>query len=138
MTRHVLGSLALAALFAPLAFAQTPRSGGLAWSTPGPAPPQPAAAAAELHQTTNENGVMHMLPLPDGLALPAGQGVTLAPGGLHVMLMGLRHPLKQGETLALTLTFEHAAPVTVQVPVQAAGASSPAGHGGHAGMDMGR
>ena len=99
----------------------------------------PAAGSAELHETTNEAGIMHMHPIPDGVALPPGQSVALAPGGLHVMLIGLHHPLKQGKSFPLTLTFAHAAPVTVQVRVQAAGAATAgehAAHEGHDGMTM--
>lgn len=75
----------------------------------------PLAGAAELHQTTSENGVMRMRPVVDGIALPPDQAVTLAPGGLHIMLMDLTRPLKQGDVFPLTVTFAHAAPVTVQV-----------------------
>jgi len=94
----------------------------------------------ELHRATMDQGVMHMRPVPDGLPLPADQAVTLAPGGLHVMLMQLKHPLRQGETFPLILTFAHAAPLTVQVAVEAAGAGSPAMHpapAGHGDMNMG-
>jgi copper(I)-binding protein len=85
----------------------------------------PVAGMAELHQTVNEAGVMKMLPVPS-LALAPGKAVELKPGGYHIMLMGLKHPLKQGDSFLLTLIFQHAGPVTVQVHVEAAGASAPA------------
>lgn len=99
----------------------------------------PVAGSAELHQSTSEAGVARMHPVPDGLALPPEQKLILAPGGLHVMLLDLTHPLKQGDAFPLTLTFAHSAPLTVQVTVQAAGASAASehqGHDGHAGMSM--
>ncbi|MEJ0018987.1 MAG: copper chaperone PCu(A)C [Acetobacteraceae bacterium] len=81
----------------------------------------PVAATAELHETTNDNGVMKMRPV-GGIPLVPGQTVTLAPGGYHVMLMGLKAPLTPEATFPLTLSFEHAQPVTVTVSVQAMGA----------------
>jgi len=96
----------------------------------------PVAATAEVHETTNDNGVMRMRPVPT-LALEPGKSVTLTPGGYHLMLMGLKHPLKQGDSFPLTLTFAHAAPVTVQVSIAGPGASAmdhAAMHGGMQGM----
>lgn len=84
----------------------------------------PAADMAELHRSSEDHGVMRMRPVED-LALEPGKPVTLAPGGLHLMLMGLKQPLKLGASFPLTLTFEHAPPVTVQVPIKAAGATKP-------------
>ncbi len=84
----------------------------------------PVADMAELHQSSEDRGVTRMRPV-DGLALDPGKPIILAPGGVHLMLMGLKQPLKQGTSFLLTLTFEHAPPVTVQVPVKAAGAATP-------------
>jgi copper(I)-binding protein len=53
--------------------------------------------------------------------------VALAPGALHIMLMGLKHPLVAGSAVALDLTFTHAGVVHVRVPVQPIGASGPPG-----------
>ena len=59
----------------------------------------------------------------------------LRPGGLHLRMLGLAQPLERGATLPLTLRFEHAGEVTVQVAVQAAGASGmPAMGGAHGHM----
>jgi copper(I)-binding protein len=85
----------------------------------------PAATTAALHRTQSVGGVMEMRPV-ESLPLQAGQNVKLAPGGLHVMLMGLKHPLKPGDHFPLTVSFAHAAPVTVDVTVGRAGASGPA------------
>jgi len=84
----------------------------------------PMAASAEVHATTTENGVSKMRAAPS-LPIPARAVVTLAPGGYHIMLMGLKQPLTEGQTFPLTLTFAHAAPVTVEVPVQALGRGMP-------------
>ena len=84
----------------------------------------PAAAMATLHETRDAGGVMQMRDLP-GLALPAGQTVAMRPGGVHVMLMQLAHPLRLGERFPVTLTFDHAPPVTASATVAGAGASAP-------------
>ena len=67
----------------------------------------PAAASAELHATSMEEGVMRMRPVAR-IELPAGATVKLAPGGLHVMLMDLKQPLKPGDKVPLTLTVQRA------------------------------
>lgn len=85
----------------------------------------PVAASVELHTHLNENGVMMMRKI-DAIDLAADTKVKMMPGGLHVMLMGLKEPLKQGSSIPLTLTFEKAGSTTLQVPVEAPGA-----HGKH-------
>jgi hypothetical protein len=87
----------------------------------------PVAAKAEVHEHIHDNGVMRMRPVAGGIPLEPGKKLTLLPGGYHLMLEGLRQPLKPGESFPLTLTFAHAAPVTVTVAVGAAGASSAPG-----------
>ena len=77
-----------------------------------------AAARVELHTHAEDaNGVMRMREIEDGLPLPAGESHALARGGDHVMLMGLTAPLEQGATLPITLTFERAGDVEVEVIV---------------------
>lgn len=90
----------------------------------------PVAASVEVHRTVEENGVMKMLAVP-ALDLPTGQTVTLAPGGYHIMLMGLKQQLKAGESFPMTLTFAKAPAMTVTVTVEAAGAAAAGGHGAH-------
>ncbi|WP_374436122.1 copper chaperone PCu(A)C [Inhella sp.] len=89
----------------------------------------PAAARVEIHEMRMDDGVMKMREVP-ALELPAGQMVTLKPGGYHLMLMGLKQPLKAGDTLPLTLQIERpgkpAETLQLQVPVRALG-----GQGGH-------
>jgi len=82
----------------------------------------PVAASAELHETVNDNGVMKMRPV-QSIEVTPGKPVVFAPGGYHVMLMGLKSALKTGQSFPVTLTFEHAAPVTVTAKVEAGGES---------------
>lgn len=84
----------------------------------------PVAKAAELHTMTIEGGLMKMRPL-SGVDLPAGQAVTLKPGGTHIMLMGLKEALRAGQSFPLTLHFEKAGDREVNVAVEAVGASGP-------------
>jgi copper(I)-binding protein len=79
------------------------------------------AEATELHHSSVENGVMRMQP-SGPLPIPAGGQLTLEPGGLHVMLIGLRQDLSPGSELELTLTFERANDLSLRVPVRPAGA----------------
>lgn len=67
----------------------------------------PAAEVVELHETVDENGVMRMMPRPEGFTVPAGGSVELKPGGKHVMLIGLAQPLNTGDTVDLLLTFDN-------------------------------
>lgn len=100
----------------------------------------------QIHEMAMDNGVMKMRQLP-GLDIPAGGTVTLAPGGYHVMFVGLAKPLKQGTLVPGTLVFEHAGTVKVEFKVEAVGAKGPEhggakadGHSGHSdsmpGMNM--
>lgn len=91
----------------------------------------PAAGRMAIHDMVMEGDTMKMTPLPDGLPLPAGETVTLEPSGKHLMLMDLTGPLTEGETLDVTLTFERADPVTVQLPIAAVNAGGDAGGHGH-------
>ena len=84
----------------------------------------PLARNTEVHETVREGEVMRMRPVP-AIEVPAGGSVTLRPGGAHVMLVGLAQALRPGATLPLTLTFERAGTVQVEVAVQAAGAAAP-------------
>jgi copper(I)-binding protein len=87
----------------------------------------PLPSAAELHTTVRDGDVMRMQPV-QAIEVPAGGSVTLRPGGLHLMLVGLSAPMRVGEAVPVTLTFEHAGAITVQVPVQPAGAAGPQAH----------
>ncbi len=86
-----------------------------------------AAQNVEIHEMAMQNDVMRMRQIQD-LALPAGETVTLAPGGYHIMLLGLAQQLKEGEHISVTLVFEQDGKretQTLSVPVRALT------HGGH-------
>ena len=76
----------------------------------------PAAGMAMLHESTTQDGVASMKEM-SGLEIPAGGIVEMKPGGLHIMLMELNGPLKKGDTLKLTLNFEHAGAVDVEAKI---------------------
>jgi copper(I)-binding protein len=84
----------------------------------------PVAERVEIHDMTMEDMVMRMRKLDD-LPVAAGESVSLAPGGKHIMLIGLSGPLEEGASVPLTLVFEKAGEIAVEAPVRAAG------HGGH-------
>lgn len=90
----------------------------------------PIAKKAELHTMSMSGTVMQMRPVA-GIDIPAGQPVTLKPGGEHVMLQGLEHPLQEGQSFPLTLSFEKGGVRTVSVPIERAGAAGPAATAKH-------
>lgn len=85
----------------------------------------PAAEMGQIHDMKIEDGVAKMREIEGGLEIPAGQTVSLAPGGKHLMLMGLTGPLVEGSDITLILTFEKAGEVEVTAPVK----KVMAGHG---------
>lgn len=78
----------------------------------------------ELHTHLMEGGIMKMVHVEEGVEVPEGQEVTFEPGGLHVMFMGLKGPFKEGESLPITLYFEKAGKVDVELIVKAVGAKT--------------
>ena len=96
----------------------------------------PAAGIVEIHEMRMDAGVMRMSAI-SALPLPAGKAVELKPGGYHVMLMALKAPLKEGDTVPVTLTFKDkdgkASTLLVNAPVKALTAAPPAAaaHGKH-------
>jgi copper(I)-binding protein len=77
----------------------------------------PVAAMAHLHSNIVDAGVMKMRPV-EAIDIEAKGSTTLEPGGVHVMLMGVRNPLEEGDVFPMTLTFETAGSVDVEVHVQ--------------------
>jgi hypothetical protein len=75
------------------------------------------AARVELHTHIMEDDVMRMVHVEEGFEIPAGETILLERGGKHVMFMGLNEPMEQGATVEVTLTFEEAGDVTVEIPV---------------------
>jgi copper(I)-binding protein len=75
------------------------------------------AGETMLHESRMEDGVMKMVHLHDGIEIPAQGKAELKPLGMHVMLMDLKTPLKEGASLPLTLTFATAGEVKVEAKV---------------------
>lgn len=78
----------------------------------------PVSKHLELHMMKMEGGVMVMRPLPE-IPLPKGKTVNLQPGGLHLMFIELKQPIKEGDTVPISLTFRNAAGKEQQVQVEA-------------------
>jgi periplasmic copper chaperone A len=92
----------------------------------------PVARAVELHSHVMEGGIARMRHV-DAIAIPAGNSVVLKPSGYHLMLTGLKAPLKAGDLFKLTLVFEKAGPIEVEAMVEPIGATGPHdGPSGHA------
>ena len=99
----------------------------------------PGAGRVEIHTHTMDDGVMKMRRI-EKLPIPAGGSAVMKPSGDHIMLFDLKAPLKEGDVLPLTLVFEKAGSVNVEVTVEGVGAKGPhgmdhqpgaAGHEGH-------
>lgn len=92
----------------------------------------PVADRIEIHEMGIVDDVMRMRPMPDGVELPGGGEVAFAPGSFHLMLIGLDAPLVEGTRVPLTLQFEKAGSVEVELAVDAMGSGGDAdSHGGH-------
>ncbi len=128
-----LGDLEITGAFTRATLPNAPVAGGyLTISNKGAADDRlvsvstPAAGMAQIHEMKMEGDVMKMNELPEGLVIPAGGSVALAPGGYHLMFMDLTGPLVEGESIIVTLTFEKAGTVEVQIPVGSPAAKGPA------------
>ncbi|MBB3021142.1 hypothetical protein FHR70_004233 [Microvirga lupini] len=86
------------------------------------------ASKVEVHEMKLEGDVMRMKPVEGGLEIKPGATVELKPGGLHLMFMDLKEPLKEGQVLKGTLTFEKAGPIEVEYNVRGMGGAAPAEH----------
>jgi periplasmic copper chaperone A len=93
----------------------------------------PAAAQVQVHTVLMTDGVMRMRELPGGLEIPAGTTVALKPGGFHIMLIGVKAPLKQGTMVPAELRFQRAGKVKINFKVEAIAYAGPEGgdHAGH-------
>ena len=92
----------------------------------------PVAGKTQIHQTTDEGGVMKMHEVAGGIELAPGATVALKPGGYHIMLIDLKQKLDEGRHIPLTLTFANAGSIDVEVDVEKK--SGEQGHG-MTGMD---
>lgn len=80
----------------------------------------PLTTTVQLHEVITEGSSSKMQEKPGGFPIPADGMLELKPGGFHIMLMDLAAPIKEGETVTLTLTFEKAGEITIDAPVKAA------------------
>lgn len=88
----------------------------------------PASQQVQIHEMKMDGNIMRMRELAQGLEIPAGATVMLAPGGFHLMLMGLTAPLEKGKKVMLTLVFERAGSIDVELVVEAMGAAPAHSH----------
>jgi copper(I)-binding protein len=79
----------------------------------------------EVHEVRMDNNVMKMRELEKGLEIPAGATVMLKPGGYHIMFMGLKAPFAKDTKVPVTLVFEKAGSLDVELAVEALGTSAP-------------
>jgi copper(I)-binding protein len=124
-----VGDIAVTGAFARAAAAPGGASAAYMTLTAATAPDRllsaasPAAEKVELHaHTLDAQGVARMIAV-QAVEVTPGSPTELKPGGLHVMLMGLTAPLAEGQSIPLTLTFEKAGVVTLDVPVKRPGAA---------------
>jgi copper(I)-binding protein len=82
----------------------------------------PQAAKGELHEMSVKDGIMTMRPVEGGIEIPAGQSVTLAPSGLHIMFVAPKEPFVKGGKVPIVLTFEKAGMVETFLHVEGIGA----------------
>ena len=89
----------------------------------------PVSAKVEVHTMEVVNDVMTMRPVEGGLEIPAGGTVELKPGSYHIMFMDVAAPFAEGDTVAVTLQFEKAGAVELNLPVRAMQGAGGHGHG---------
>jgi copper(I)-binding protein len=85
----------------------------------------PAAGLTQIHEMKMDGSVMRMREVEKGVEIPPGGSVTLAPGGYHLMMMQLKGPLTQGSKVPVTLVFEKAGKIDVELSVESMGAQAP-------------
>jgi copper(I)-binding protein len=85
----------------------------------------PAADKVEIHEMKMDGNIMRMREVEKGIEIPPGATVELKPGGFHVMFMGLKAPFAKDAKVPLTLVFEKAGSIDVDLMVQAMGAQAP-------------
>ncbi|MCA0927683.1 copper chaperone PCu(A)C [Ruegeria profundi] len=90
-----------------------------------------AAARVELHtHKIDDAGVAKMIEVEEGFVIPAGETFMLQRGGDHLMFMGLTAPFEQGAKVPVTLIFENAGEVEIEIPVDL-DRKDKGGHGSH-------
>lgn len=139
-----LGDLTISAPFARATLPGQPVGGGFMTITnAGAADDTLVAAHAEIagmvqiHEMKMVGEVMQMRELEEGLVIPAGGAVELSPGGTHIMFMDMHGGFVAGQSVPVTLVFEHAGEVTVDLPVGAPNADAAPGMMDHGDMNHG-
>ncbi|WDR02226.1 copper chaperone PCu(A)C [Devosia algicola] len=129
---HV-GDLDISGMFARATLPNAPVGGGFLTITNHGADADTLVSATstvgktvQVHEMKMEGDVMKMRHLSDGLPIPAGETVTLTPGGLHLMFIGLAQPFVEGETVPVTLTFATAGSIDLVLPVLSVAATGSA------------
>lgn len=114
-SHQMVGDIKVSGTFARATLPNAPVAGGfLTLTNTGDTPDRliavtsPMAGRAELHEMAMQGDVMKMRALEDGIEIAPGETVTLKPGGLHLMFFDLKGPFVEGETVPVTITFEHA------------------------------
>jgi copper(I)-binding protein len=85
----------------------------------------PVSASAQFHETIRDGDIMKMREIRGGVVVPPGGSVSFKPGGYHIMLVGLKQRLDEGQHIPMTLTFAKAGPVRVEVYVEKQPGSQP-------------
>jgi hypothetical protein len=91
----------------------------------------PVAERTQLHETLNENGVMKMRAVTNGVEIQPGAAADFKPGGSHIMLFGLKKRLEEGQTVPLTLTFAKAGSMSVEVKIEKSSSGTGEMHSHH-------
>lgn len=131
MAQTVMGDLTLTGGFSRATLPNAPVAGGFLEITNNGAEDDvlvgaksDVAGRMEIHEMSMENDVMRMRELEEGLLIPAGETVTLKPGGFHIMFFDLKQPFVEGETIPVNLTFEKAGTVEFDLTVGASNAKT--------------
>ncbi|WP_428669062.1 copper chaperone PCu(A)C [Reyranella sp.] len=127
---YTLGNLRIDRLWARATPPTAPAGGGfLTVTNTGTTPDRlvsassPASSQVQIHEMKMDGNIMRMRELDNGLEIPPGATVALVPGGFHLMMMGLKSPLKEGTRVPVTLVFEKAGKLDVELAVTAIGGS---------------
>ncbi|HEY6981724.1 copper chaperone PCu(A)C [Reyranella sp.] len=129
---YKLGALEISQPWARATASTAPAGGGyLTVTNRGTTPDRlvsassPVADKVQIHEMKMDGNIMRMREVGHGLEIAPGATVKLAPGGFHLMMMGLKEPLKQGARVPLTLVFEKAGRIDVELDVGSMGATQP-------------
>lgn len=95
------------------------------------------ATEVQIHESSMADGMMRMQHRPEGVAVPEGGALVLRPGSYHLMFVGLQHRLVEGERETVTLQFERAGEIEVELTIEGPGEQGPHQDGDAMAMDHG-